>query len=234
MTLDYFLSLKLELDLISETKWVRCLYHFNCAYLRSFTHSYIYLAQERTLIVMVNSDAHEIVVTTLRDIFDKAMVTQNGANPSLIDAWLLHTNRSVWYGDHQGDHYTADMTLFFHSPPLPASLFNIEITFTQSLDALCRKIDRMLIDPDTWGVLVVRIKENSNSSWSKPKKTPNRSDFVSVDDFGGETRRAQAADEYGALWVNGLEWMRQTICEVYFFPSDWEIELPLPQAVSHS
>jgi len=53
---------------------------------------------------MVNSDAQRIVVTTLRDIFDKAMVAQNGANPSLIDAWLLHTNRSVWYGDHQGDH----------------------------------------------------------------------------------------------------------------------------------
>ena len=197
-------------------------------------HSYIYLAQEKTLIVTVNSDAHEIVIITLCDIFNKAMVMQDGVNPSLIDAWLLHTNQSVWYSNHQGDHYTADMTLFFHSPPLPTSLFNLEITFTQSLDALCCKIDRMLVDPDTWGVLVIRIKENLNSSWSKPKKTPKCSDFVSVDYFEGETCRAQAADEYGALRVNGLEWMREIICKVYFFPSDWEIRLPLPQAVSHS
>jgi hypothetical protein len=185
---------------------------------------------------MVNSDAHESVAITLRNILDKAIVAQIGVNPSLIKALRVHTNKSVWYSDHQGDHYTADITLFFHSPrlPIPVSLLNFEITFTQSLDAVCRKIDRMLIDPDTWGVLVVRIKENSNSSWSKPSITPKRSDFVSADDFGEETLRAQAADEYGALCVNGLEWVREIICEVYFFPSDWEIGLPLPQAVSHS
>ena len=41
---------------------------------------------------MVNSGAHEIVIITLHNIFNKAMVMQNGVNPSLIDTWLLHVN----------------------------------------------------------------------------------------------------------------------------------------------
>jgi len=184
VTLDYFLSLKLELDLISETKWVRCLYHFNCAYLRSFTHSYIYLAQERTLIVMVNSDAHEIVVTTFA-IY-------------LIRLWLRRTvqtfshrrlaatyKRSVWYGDHQGDHYTADMTLFFHYLLYPLRFSTSKLPSLRVWTPSVARSTTCSSTP-TPGRVVVRIKENSNSSWSKPKKTPNRSDFVSVDDFGGK------------------------------------------------
>jgi hypothetical protein len=56
MMFDNCLLLKPELDLISETKWVWCLYHFYSAYLHSFAHSHIYLAH--------TADCGEYIVAT--------------------------------------------------------------------------------------------------------------------------------------------------------------------------
>ena len=84
---------------------------------RYVIHSYIHFAQERILIIMVNSDLHEVAAVIIHDLLRGAMDKQDALNPPLINAWQLHTNRSAWFNDRQGNHYISDMTLFF-MPPL--------------------------------------------------------------------------------------------------------------------
>jgi hypothetical protein len=204
VTLDDFLLLKNKLDLTGEI-------------------SYIHLPQERTLFVMVNSDVHAIIAATVRDLLYLTLFKQQTLNP-LLAKWRLHTCRPVWYNDAE-EHYAADVTLFFRIFPL----LHLEATFTQNWDVLRRKIDRMLLNKNTWGVLVVRLTENS--TYSNPTQVVKNNDFISFDNFDAEMCRAQAADEYGTLSMNGLEWMKGVTCQVYFFPSDWEVGLADPQAV---
>ena len=180
---------------------------------------------------MVNSDLHEVAAVIIRDLLRGAMDKQDALNPPLINAWQLHTNRSAWFNDRQGNHYISDMTLFFMPPLRPTPLLHLEVVFTQDWNVLRRKLDRMLLNPNAWGVLVLKISEASRLKPGQPAKHAN---FISVDDFDEETHRAQNTDEYGALWVNGFEWMGRVTCEVYFFPSDWEVGFADPQAVSRS
>jgi hypothetical protein len=97
VTLDDFLSLKPKLDLISGI-------------------NYIHIAQERTLIITVSSDAHESVVATIRDLLHGAMDKQHALNPTLTDAWQLRTNRSAWFNNCQDNSYVSNMTLFSQPP----------------------------------------------------------------------------------------------------------------------
>ena len=172
---------------------------------------------------MANSDVHEIIAATIRDLFYLTLLKQQTLNP-LLTEWQLHSCRPVWYNNAE-EHYVADMTLFFRTLPL----LHLEAAFTQNWDLLRGKIDRMLLNTNTWGVLVVRLTENSR--YLKPTRVVKNNDFISFDNFDAEMCRAQTADEYDALSMNGLEWVKGVTCQVYFFPSDWEAGLADPQAV---
>ena len=172
---------------------------------------------------MATSDVHEIIAATVRDLLFLLLFKQQTLNP-LFAGWQLHSCRSVWYKD-AAEHFVADMTLFFRTLPL----LHLEAAFTQNWNLLRRKIDRMLLNTNTWGVLVVRLTEKSK--YSKPTRVAKNKDFISLDNFDAEMRRAQTADEYGTLSMNGLEWLKGVTCQVYFFPSDWEVGLADPQAV---
>jgi len=134
------------MDLKSVTKWVWSFIISNCGLLTLFTHKPTILAKKGTLKSMATRRSR-IVVTTLRDIWNKAMVTQT-VQPFSHRRWLLHTNRSVWYGDHQGDHYTADVH-YSSTPSLPASLFNIELPSLRVWTPLSARSIACSIDPDT-------------------------------------------------------------------------------------
>jgi len=181
---------------------------------------------------MTTSDVHEIIIVTFRDALHQIMDEQHALNPPLAGAWQLHTNRSVPYRDRQGNYYVSDLTLFYVPALRPTPILHLEVAVSQQLSVLLLKVDRMLLDPNAWGVLVIDIDEKE--SWSKPKKSVRDRDFVSVDAFDEETRCAQAADKYAALRVKGLEWMGGITSKVYFFPSDWELRHGTPQAVSHT
>ena len=172
---------------------------------------------------MATSDVHEIIAATVRDLLYLTLFKQQTLNP-LLAKWRLHTCRPVWYNDAE-EHYAADVTLFFRIFPL----LHLEAAFTQNWNLLRRKIDRMLLNTNTWGVLVVRLTEKSK--YSKPTRVAKNKDFISLDNFDAEMSRAQTTDEYGTLSMNGLEWLKRVTCQVYFFISDWEVGLADPQAV---
>ena len=172
---------------------------------------------------MTTSDVHEGIAATIRDLFFLILFKQQTLNP-LFAGWKLHSCRSVWYNDAE-EHFVADMTLFFRTLPL----LHLEAAFTQNWNLLRRKIDRMLLNTNTWGVLVVRLTEKSK--YSKPTRVAKNKDFISLDNFDAEMCRVQTADEYGTLSMNGLEWLKRVTCQVYFFISDWEVGLADPQAV---
>jgi len=44
---------------------------------------------------------------------------------------------------------------------------------------------------------------------------------------------AQAIDEYGAISVNGIKWLKGVTVNVYFFLADWSIDDGDPQWVSY-
>jgi hypothetical protein len=176
---------------------------------------------------MVCSDAHEITCVAVCKQLTAAMVKQEGLNPPLAE-WELHTNRSRWFND-ANEQYVPDMSLCFRRTALLCG----EFALTQPWDILRRKIDRILLDKDVRGVLVIKLTENSeNWTWSKPTRVANYNDFITFDDFDARMQRAQTADEYGALSMVGWEWMGKVTCEVYFFPGEWQVGFADPQAVS--
>jgi hypothetical protein len=155
------------------------------------------------------------------------MLKQQHLNPPLAK-WQLHTNRSLWYND-DNEQYIPDIALFFRN----TALFDVEVVFTQPWDPLRHKINRMLLDKDVQGVLVIKLTENSDKwTWSKPTRAATYNDFVTFDDFDAEMQRAQTADEYGALSMIGFEWVKRVTCEVYVFPGEWQVGFADPQAVS--
>jgi hypothetical protein len=197
------------------------------SFTHSVTHSYAYLANERTLIIMTNTHAHENIIVCFVEKFMDAIRRQQIRNPLLKDpSWMIHANRSAWYEEGGSDQYTADMAVFYDGSLLLA----LEVAFTQDWDVLCRKIDRMLTDEATWGVMVVKITETSR--WSPPSRAATRRDFISSDAWKERALSAQAIEEYGGLSVNGLEWTKRVTCNAFFFPSDWRIEDGDPPSVS--
>ena len=178
---------------------------------------------------MVNSVAHEALCVATRDKFFVAMQKQEALNPSLAK-WQLHTNLPIWYHDDADEECTPDMTLVFQNVPL----FGTEVAFTQSWDALRLKIDRMLIDKNMRGVLVIKLTEHSDKfTWSKPTRVATYNDFVTFADFDAEMQRAQTDAGYGALLsMFGWDWMKEVRCEVYLFPGEWKVGIADPRAVS--
>jgi hypothetical protein len=177
---------------------------------------------------MTNTAAHENLNITVLESFLKAIWQQQAHNP-LLDTplWKAHTNRSSWYQDEDDDQYTADISIFFDD----LSLFDVEVGFAQRWKILKLKIDRILADEVTWGVLAIKITETS--SYSKPTHAPRSSDFVPSDTWKEQALLAQAVDEYGAISVNGIEWLKGVAVNVYLFPADWSIDDEDPQSVSY-
>ena len=177
---------------------------------------------------MTSSSVHELMVVSFFESLLDAIRRQRARNPLLkTPLWRVHTNRSSWYQDGGDDQYTADLSIFFDN----ALLFAIEIAFTQRWEILKCKLDRMLADDGIWGALAIKITEAS--PYSCPTRTAMQKDFISSDAWNEQALLAQAVDEYGALSVNGIEWMKSVDVDVFFFPADWRIGDEDPQPVSH-
>jgi len=80
------------------------------------------------------------------------------------------------------------------------------------------------------GALAIKITETSQ--YSRPTRTATRKDFISFDAWNEQALLAQAVDEYSALSVNGIEWMKSVDVDVFYFPADWRIGDEDPQPVS--
>jgi hypothetical protein len=176
---------------------------------------------------MTNTPAHENIIVGVHGYFADAMRVEQTHNTLLRDLlWTIYVNRSTWYKEGGSDQFTADMTIFYDN----STLFFVEVAFSQRWGLLKIKIDRMLADEETWGVLVVKITEKSR--WSEPKRAPKKKDFVSSDAWKNQALIAQAVDEYGGITVNGLKWTEEVTCSIVFFPADWRLEDGDPPSVS--
>jgi hypothetical protein len=190
----------------------------------SLAFRYTYLVDQQLLVVMAPSDLHEDTIHAIEDalnVYINRIRKIIGTN-EFRDMFVLGLNTSTLYQDFL-DEFLADLTLSMDVIPL----FHLEVAFMQRLKLLLDKVDRMLTNDSTWGVLVVQIKESS--VWEMFDEAPMDGDDMSYNTW---VQQCQRTDGFGGITVGGRTWIGDVTCEVYLFPSDWDRTQGLPQSVS--
>ena len=131
---------------------------------------YLYDAKQKILIVVCPTHAHENVISIIGKQFGEA-IAQSG-----LDNYIqILYNTTSWYQDDDGSSFQADFTIAHEAIPL----LHLEVSFSQRWRILLTKVERILANENTWGVLVVRILEQSE--WSRPTRKAEADDFMGLE-----------------------------------------------------
>jgi hypothetical protein len=206
--------------------------HYHFLFL-NFHFSYIYISQDQKLTVMAISAIHENITAEVHDQVQSTVARQVAENPELKYIILRHCNRPTFYvsvldGAKKKESYTSDLGLFVEAN----ALLHTEVVFAQQWNNLLFKIDRILKDKNIWGVIVVRIREEQEWSPRSLRARKSGTDYVPHAAWKQQIRLTQSQTPYGSLSVNGIRWIGDIRCDVYFFPSTWEMGVSTPTAVS--
>jgi hypothetical protein len=201
--------------------------------LLNFHFSYIYISQDQKLTVMAISAIHENIAAEVHDGVGSTVARQVATNPELKYTFLLHRNRPTFYVSvldraKKKETYTSDFSLFVDDN----ALLHNEVVLAQRWDDLLFKVDRILKDENVWGVIVVRVREEQEWSSSSLRVRKSGTDYVPHAAWKQQIKLTQSQTPYGSLTVNGIRWIGDIRCDVYFFPSTWEMGVSTPTAVS--
>ena len=113
---------------------------------------------------MCPSEVHESAIMGIGRQFEEA-IAEVIRGQNLGHKFEARYNWTTWYEDDGGSTYVADMTIAYEARPL----FHLEIMFSQCWSVLIAKVEHILADEGVWGVLVFRIREESE--WAPPKRS---------------------------------------------------------------
>jgi len=176
---------------------------------------------------MAPSNAHEHITQAVTESLRIPMAAQRAQNPELGEYWTLHNNKGASYEEalDGSAEFQPDIGIYHDND----GLFFGEVTHTQSLDDIIRKVERMVQGQECWGVLVVMI--NESETWSRPTRRYSQHDFVAKADWLAQAKRSRVDDPYGPVCVNGLDWTNGVTVEVCFFGHGWERDEGFPTVV---
>jgi phosphatidylserine/phosphatidylglycerophosphate/cardiolipin synthase-like enzyme len=148
----------------------------------------------------------------------KAMISLEEHHSTIATRWKLHHNKETWYEDQKsGGLFIADVTFDVEGE----SVFHVEVSFSQTWNALSAKVKRILKLDNTLGVLAVNIIERP--VWERRSEVSVPSDYIDKTHIWlPAVMASQESHSFGSLNVNGFTWANGVTVDVYYFSKGWE------------
>jgi hypothetical protein len=158
------------------------------------------------------------------------MHAQRAQNPEFAEYWTLHNNKGASFevAIDGKETFQPDLGIYVDNE---GQLF-FEGTFSQPLDDIASKAERMVEGEYCWGVLVVMVTEVDR--WSPPKRRAKEDDFIAEAEWLAQAKASRVDNPYSPVRVGGLEWTRTVNVRVCFFNHAWKQDDEFPVMVRHS
>jgi Uma2 family endonuclease len=180
-----------------------------CLNLYIYIYSYWYQREEKILYIEYPSRLHETAVNEIRGPLENAMKQQARESAPRRFMWKLDANLDMSCGDDQRDHAIPDLVVTDRSY---APYLVIEVAFSQTRDAVMAKARSWLSHPENIGVIVIDISEHP--AFAHPQVAFSNQNRWSLNEWHSHCEKAQAADPWGPITVEGHRWLGRLSCTV--------------------